>query len=91
MSKAKIDGKEYDLANAQQRLAYWNAVAARTLKGRTIADAFYAQDESLGIVLALRLDNGTELWVMADDEGNGPGAIHGATKDGKNITLPVVY
>lgn len=40
-----------------------------------------------GARIALVLDNGTVLYPSRDDEGNGPGALFGVTKDGKTIAF----
>lgn len=65
----------------QQRLAKlrkpWNAEAKRLLEGKTIVSAGYVNDTVAGgSVLRLMLQDGTEVFVMADDEPNGPGALH---------------
>ena len=67
----------------------WSREAARQLQGRTIKAAQYVPDEEFGSLLAIELDNGTVAFVMADDEGNGPGALHLQQGDDCNI-LPRV-
>lgn len=63
----------------------WSMEAARQLQGRTIKAAGYVPDEEFGSLLALELDSGTVAFVMADDEGNGPGALH--LQRGDNVTI----
>ncbi len=67
---------------ARQR---WSKEAARHLQGRTIKAAQYVPDEEFGSLLAMELDNGAVAFVMADDEGNGPGALH--LQKGKAATI----
>jgi hypothetical protein len=74
---------------------YWTDEANTLLKGRRIVGVRYltateVEDyawDSRGLVLFL--DNGTELVVSADDEGNGPGAIF--TNNEKTPVLPVLW
>lgn len=72
-------------------LKKWN-LAAHALVGRTITAASYMSDKEMEEMgwdqraLVLRLDNGTTLIPMQDDEGNGPGAI--SASDG--ATYPVL-
>ena len=63
----------------------WSMEAARQLQGRTIKAAQYVPDEEFGSLLAIELDNGTVAFVMADDEGNGPGALH--LQRGDDVTI----
>jgi predicted transcriptional regulator len=44
-------------------------------------------DDFRGAPVVLELDNGTKLYASQDDEGNGPGAIFGTTKEGQQIGL----
>jgi hypothetical protein len=74
---------------------YWTDEANTLLKGRRIAGVRYltateAEDyawDSRGLVLFL--DNGAQLVISADDEGNGPGAIF--TNNEKTPVLPVLW
>jgi hypothetical protein len=61
--------------NRKQLIAHQTERARDALKGRTIADAFY-EDGDDDCHLILMLDDLTAVYVMADDEGNGPGALH---------------
>jgi hypothetical protein len=78
----------------------WNRRAAQLLMGRTIKNARYmtrAESDSMGWThsgVLLHLDNGTDVWPGQDDEGNGPGALHGFApdehgQDGIDVILPV--
>jgi uncharacterized protein Smg (DUF494 family) len=73
----------------------WESEAKRLLEGRTIKGVRYLtieeQDEMYwhrrGLVLFL--DNGDQVIVSQDDEGNGPGALHVNGEDTSQI-LPVL-
>lgn len=55
----------------------WSANAKKLLVGRRIEQARYVPDEgNRSATLQLILDDGTEVFVQSDDEGNGPGALH---------------
>lgn len=83
------DGRTYDLGDIEQRRRYWTLEAARQLVGASILRAEYAPDAEFGSVLILTLSNGTRLVPLADDEGNGPGAVQ--IMDGNRAyLLPVV-
>lgn len=77
MSKQRgpLSGKEFDLGVGPERLEYWNEVAKSNLRGRTILDVEYTEDEEFGRALAIRLDDGKIVWPLMDDAGNGPGAL----------------
>lgn len=71
-------------------IAYWTKVARDILAGRKIVGVEYVEWEGLGeLGLMLTLDDGTEVTVSKDDEGNGPGALH-TTAEGGSI-LPVIW
>lgn len=62
------------------------------MKGRKIVDVRHMTkaemeregwDDYRGPATVLVLDNGTILYPSMDEEGNGPGALFGATKDGE--------
>ena len=40
--------------------------------------------------VCMMLDNGTWIYPQRDDEGNDGGALFGQTKDGKDLTFPVI-
>ncbi len=55
----------------------WTREAKRVLVGKRIVDAGYVDGpDELGTDLCFALEDGTQLYVMSDDEGNGPGALH---------------
>lgn len=78
MSKRKTP-KPRDIAEE------WTEEAQRLLLGRRITDVEYRSGH-----VCLRLDDGTAVWPVRDDEGNGPGALHGITGDGKPVLLPTL-
>ena len=63
----------------------WSKTAAERLVGRKITATQYVDG-----LLLIELDDGTQIAPMCDDEGNGPGALHGATKKDESFILPVV-
>ena len=69
-------------------MQFWTAKAAETLKGRTIVDAEYRKNASDEIELWVTLDSGAALIPLADDEGNGPGALEIVQEDGLGTLLP---
>jgi hypothetical protein len=74
----------------------WNDEAKKLLVGRRIVSAFYMTDadaNSFGWYergLVLKLDDGTELIVFRDDEGNGPGALAWTDDNDRQGMLPVL-
>jgi hypothetical protein len=74
----------------------WVEKAREVLKGRTIVAVTYASERDIADSyfskrgLRILLDNGTEIYPMADDEGNDFGAVHYMTKDGKFDILPTL-
>ena len=40
--------------------------------------------------LVIRFDDGSLIFASQDDEGNDAGALFGQTKDGKDLTFPVI-
>ena len=71
----------------------WQAKAEGLLFGKKIVGVRWQTDkerpswwERSAIVLVL--DDGTELVASRDDEGNGPGALHGEDARGKRFSLP---
>lgn len=69
-------GKPPDLSTPAKRLKYWNKQAKDLLEGKQISSATYRQDKEFGYVFCITLFNGVDIYVMADDEGNGPGSLH---------------
>jgi hypothetical protein len=74
----------------------WSKYAEGHFLGKKIVAVRYLTDkeqESLGwdqSAVVLQLDDGTLIFPSQDDEGNGAGALFGQTKDGKEITCPVI-
>jgi len=71
---------------------YWNEQAKKLLEGKKIVEARYLTPEEAdktfgwyqrGIVIFF--DDGTDMVVSQDDEGNGPGSLFVGDK-----TLPVI-
>lgn len=75
--------------------SHWQKKAQDQLAGRKIVTARYLTDQEISVLgwhgssLVLELDNGLLLYASADDEGNGPGAIHGITKNNRSTGFPV--
>jgi hypothetical protein len=76
--------------------AQWGALARKELKDRTIVAVRYmtkAEAKASGWSqrpLLLTLDDGKVLCPMADDEGNGGGALAVMGKQGEVPTFPVL-
>lgn len=74
----------------------WTEYAAENLVGRKIVACRYLTKEEMeGLgwyerCIVLQLDDGSVIYPSQDDEGNGPGALFGNTKDGDAITCPVL-
>jgi|15BtaG_2_1085339.scaffolds.fasta_scaffold00048_62 hypothetical protein len=74
----------------------WVNYAREQLVGRTITNAFMMSQDDCDAMdwgssgLMLELDNGTVIYPVRDDEGNGPGTLRGVTKDGEQLVFPVV-
>jgi hypothetical protein len=69
-------GKQPDLSTPEKRLKYWNAEAQKLLENRRISSAQYKSDKEFGFVFCITLESGVDIYVMADDEGAGPGSLH---------------
>ena len=74
---------------------HWEEIAQTQLQGRTITKVRYMSvklaEEQFGWCergLILTLDDGNQLIVSADDEGNGPGSLF--TLDPVHNILPVI-
>ena len=79
------------LKTIEERIKYWNEVAKKSIVGKKIKQAKYIRDKEFGLVFAIVLDDGTTMFPMRDDEGNGPGSL--SMQGGKHgITcLPTMY
>ena len=53
----------------------WQEKAKELLEGRTITEAKYIPDDDWGYALVLILDDGKQVFVQSDDEGNAAGAL----------------
>ena len=92
MSKAKFNGKEYDLSKGKDRNQYWTDYAADKLVGKIITKVEYLSSKEAKDIywykrpLAMQLNDGIWIYPMQDDEGNDGGAIAYGEKD----TFPVL-
>lgn len=67
-----------DSIRARVAMASFGHLADETIKGRTIKKIGWVHPDDLGIqhyAICLVLDDGTEIVVMSDDEGNDAGAL----------------
>lgn len=85
------------MRNKQDLEKYWNRKAQKVLEGRTILQAFYMSEEEANEEfgwhsrpLIIELDNGTQLVISADDEGNDGGSLFYATDEEPNGVLPTL-
>lgn len=85
------------MRNKQDLEKYWNRKAQKVLEGRTIVQAFYMSEEEANEEfrwdsrpLIIELDNGTQLVISADDEGNDGGSLFYATDEEPNGVLPTL-
>jgi hypothetical protein len=75
----------------------WQRTAEKQLLGRRIVSIRWMTDawqNDLGWQAAapmIVLDDGTIIWPATDDEGNEAGAVHGLTREGAEIILPVIW
>lgn len=73
----------------------WTAKANTVLAGRRIESVFYMSQkeaDDLGwyqLGLVINLDNGLQLMLQQDDEGNGPGALFCANET-EDFILPTL-
>jgi hypothetical protein len=80
----------------EQMVNHWNAYAKKHLVGRKIVAASYMTDAERDAndwhasAIVIELDDGTVIYPMTDDEGNGPGALAGAHKTSGDLHFPVV-
>ena len=74
----------------------WTATAQKVFVGRTItAVAYLASEEAeeagwFCVPLVLTLDNGSQVVIQSDDEGNNGGAVLVVDVAGGDILLPVI-
>lgn len=85
-----------DLSNEKKRNKYWNDYANKNLKGKTIRSVRYMTKEECEDMMwykrpiVIEFTDGTLVFPSMDDEGNDGGALFGQTKDGKELTFPVL-
>lgn len=71
---------------------HWTKIAQDTLKGKTIVDVRYLNDEEMEMMgwykrpICFFLDDGTSCMLSSDDEGNDGGVLF----YGENGVLPVL-
>ena len=76
----------------QDTQAFWNAKAAEVLRGKTIVEARYLNDEEMEMMgwysrpLCFFLNDGTSCILSCDDEGNDGGVLF----YGENGVLPTL-
>tara|TARA_R110000796_G_scaffold25479_2_gene71800 strand:+ start:371 stop:610 length:240 start_codon:yes stop_codon:yes gene_type:complete len=69
----------------------WENHAIKLLKGKTITNIFYTEEQSENhLIPTIELDNTTVLYVQSDDEGNGAGTLH-TNIEGVMSVMPQIY
>ena len=80
------------MAEIKDTTKYWTKVAQDTLKGKTIVEARYLNDDEMEMMgwykrpLCFFLNDGTSCILSADDEGNDGGVLF----YGANGVLPTL-
>lgn len=76
---------------------FWNRKAQQVLEGKTIVKAAYMSEEEAserfgwwGRPVVMILDDGTELILSQDDEGNESGSLFYCSKEEPNGVLPTL-
>ena len=75
---------------------YWTKYGAKHLLGKTVSKVRYMTDEEAKDMMwynrpiVIEFTDGTIILPSRDDEGNDGGALFGQTKDGKDLTFPVI-
>lgn len=75
---------------------HWNEFAKKHLLGKTIASVRYmtkAEAKNMGWEsrpVTIFFTDGSYIFPSMDDEGNDGGALFGTTKDGEDMTFPVL-
>ena len=86
----------HDLSTPQKRLEYWTRYAADNLVGRRVHLVRYLSEEEKEAMgwyhsaLVIEFDDGSLIFPSADDEGNDAGALFGQTRNGEELTFPVL-
>jgi hypothetical protein len=74
----------------------WEKHAKDAFVGRKIVNARYMTPEEVEAmgwtqsVVVLQLNDGSVIYPSMDDEGNNGGALFGNTRDGHDLTMPVI-
>lgn len=74
----------------------WEAFAKELLVGRTIVEVGYVTDSEMSLngwyrrPISLKLDNGTWLILLTDNEGNDGGALQVITNDVEFKLIPTL-
>ena len=74
----------------------WNDFAKKHLLGKTIASVRYMTQKEASNMgwesrpVAIFFTDGSYIFPSMDDEGNDGGALFGTTKDGEDMTFPVL-
>ena len=88
--------EKVDLSNEKERNKYWTNYANKNLEGKTIRSVSYMtkeESEDMGWYkrpIIIEFTDGTLVFPSRDDEGNNGGAMFGQTKDGEDLTFPVI-
>ena len=81
---------------AEQIEPYWVMYGQKHLVGKEVKRVRYLSEseaEDMGWYkrpLIIEFTDGTLIFPSMDDEGNDGGALFGQTKDGTNLTFPVI-
>lgn len=73
--------------NRRELARKWSEDATAKFAGKKIEKIVYT-DTGLGLAPVIWLEDGSHLVAMADDEGNGPGALH--TSDDDVSIIPTI-
>ena len=75
---------------------YWTKYGAKHLLGKTVSKIRYVTKEEAEHMMwysrpiVIEFTDGTLILPSCDDEGNNGGALFGQTKEGKDLTFPVI-
>ena len=88
----KVDEQQLEIVPEDPQVTAWNKVASKVLKGKTIVEARYLNDEEMEMMgwykrpLCFFLNDGTSCNLSMDDEGNDGGVLF----YGENGILPTL-
>ncbi len=80
----------------EEMVEHWNKMANDLLLNRKITEVAYASDEEVKLLgihsrpLIFSLDDGTNILVMSDEEGNDAGSLMLQSK-GRSTVLPSLW